>query len=79
VFKFLIDNIFVVFGNQFFQQTVGMSMGTNCAPLLADLYLYSYEAELVQNSDKPLVLALNLIQHLDTCIDDVCNMQKCDC
>ena len=24
-------------------------MGTNCAPLLADLFLYSYEAEFVQN------------------------------
>ena len=23
-------------------------MGTNCAPLLADLFLYSYEAEFVQ-------------------------------
>jgi hypothetical protein len=41
---FLIDNIFVVFGNQIFQQTVGIPMGTNCAPLLPDLCLYSYEA-----------------------------------
>jgi hypothetical protein len=24
-------------------------MGTNCAPLLADLFLYLYEAEFVQN------------------------------
>ena len=24
-------------------------MGTNCAPLLADLFLYSYEAEFVQS------------------------------
>ena len=24
-------------------------MGTNCAPLLADLFLYSYESELLQN------------------------------
>ena len=24
-------------------------MGTNCAPLLADLFLYSYEAEFIQN------------------------------
>ena len=27
------------------QQTVGIPMGTNCAPLLADLFLYSYENE----------------------------------
>ena len=44
----LIDNIFVEFGGQVFQQTIGIHMGTNCAPLLADLYLYSYEAEFIQ-------------------------------
>ena len=37
---FLVDNIYVVFGDQVFQQTVGIPMGTNCAPLLADLFLY---------------------------------------
>ena len=45
---FLIDNIYVVFGDQVFQQSVGIPMGTNFAPLLADLFLYSYEAEFVQ-------------------------------
>ena len=24
-------------------------MGTNCAPLLADIFLYSYEAEFIQS------------------------------
>jgi hypothetical protein len=38
----LIDNIFVSFGGIRFQQVVGIPMGTNCAPLLADLFLYSY-------------------------------------
>ena len=37
------------FGGRIFQQTVGKPMGTNCAPLLADLLLYSYEAESVQS------------------------------
>jgi hypothetical protein len=40
--EFLIDNIFVSFGGTLFQQVVGISMGTNCAPLLADLFLYSH-------------------------------------
>ena len=42
--NFLIDNIFVKFGGMTFQQSSGIPMGTNCAPLLADLFLYSYEA-----------------------------------
>ena len=46
--EFFIDNIFVSFGGTLFQQVVGIPMGTNCAPLLADLFLYSYESEFLQ-------------------------------
>ena len=46
--EFLIDNIFVSFRGILFQQVVGIPMGTNCAPLLADLFLYTYESELLQ-------------------------------
>jgi hypothetical protein len=46
--EFLIDNIFVIFGGRVFQQTVGIPMGTNCVPLLADLFLYSYETDFIQ-------------------------------
>ena len=45
MFEFLVDNIFVAFAGKVFQQIVGIPMGTNCAPLLADIFLYSYEAE----------------------------------
>jgi hypothetical protein len=37
--EFIIDNIFVVVGGQVFQQSVGIPMGMNCAPWLADLFL----------------------------------------
>ena len=37
------------FCGRIFQQTIGIPMGTNCVPLLADLFLYSYEAEFVQS------------------------------
>ena len=46
--EFLIDNIFVECGGVIFQQVIGIPMGTNCAPSLADLFLYSYEAEFIQ-------------------------------
>jgi hypothetical protein len=48
ILEFLIDNIFVSFGGILFQQVVGIPMGTNCAPLLAELFLYSYESEFLQ-------------------------------
>ena len=47
--ELLVDNIFVVFAGKVFQQTVGIPMGTNCAPLLADIFLYSYEADFIQS------------------------------
>ena len=52
---FLIDDIYVECGGHIFQQVIGIPMGTNCAPLLADLFLYSYEADFIQSllkSDK---------------------------
>ena len=50
--EFLIDNIFAMFGGRVFQQRVGIPMGTNCAPLLANLFLYSYEADFIQGLPK---------------------------
>ena len=40
--EFLFDNIFVVFAGKVFKQTVGIPIVTNCAPLLVDIFLYSY-------------------------------------
>lgn len=52
-----------VFRDQVFQQSVGIHTGTNCAPLLADLFLFSYEAEfiqkLLQEKNKALDMAFN--------------------
>ena len=45
---FLVDNIFVEFGGRLFQQIVGIPMETGCVPLLAYLYLFSYESEFLQ-------------------------------
>ena len=50
--EFLVDNIFVVFAGKVLKQIFGIPMGTNCAPLLhfvADIFLYSYEAEFIQS------------------------------
>ena len=39
------ENIYVQFDGMVYQQIVGIPMGTNCAPLLADLFLYCYERD----------------------------------
>ena len=33
---YLLDNIFIRFGSKLYRQIVGIPMGTNCAPLVAD-------------------------------------------
>ena len=37
------DNIYIRFGTKLYRQIVGIPMGTNCAPLVADLFLFCYE------------------------------------
>ena len=40
---FLLDNIYTRFGSKLYKQIVGIPMRTNCAPLVADLFLFCYE------------------------------------
>ena len=42
---YLLDNIFIRFGSKLYRQIVGIPMGTNCAPLAADLFLFCYERD----------------------------------
>ena len=49
---FLMENIYVQFGDMLYQQIVGIPMGTNCAPLIADLFLYCYERSFMSNLQK---------------------------
>jgi len=52
----------IPFGGRVFQQTIGIPMGTNCAPLLVDLFLHAYEADFLQkilkNKDRKLAQTL---------------------
>ena len=44
---FLLDNIYISFGSKLYRQIVGIPMDTNCAPLVADLFLFCYERDLM--------------------------------
>ena len=52
LFTFLMENIYVQFDGMVYQQIVGIPMGTNCAPLIADLFLYCYERDFMSNLQK---------------------------
>jgi hypothetical protein len=48
----LIDNTFVTIGCSVFKQVIGIPMGTDCAPYLANLFLYSYEFDFLNDTLK---------------------------
>ena len=49
VLTFLLDNIFIRFGTKLYRQVVVIPMGTNCAPLVADLFLFCYKRDFVMS------------------------------
>ena len=40
---YLLDNIFIRFGSKLYRKIVCIPVGNNCAPLVADLFLFCYE------------------------------------
>ena len=47
--SYLLDNIYIRFGTKLYRQIVGIPMGTNCASLVADLFLYCYERDFMDS------------------------------
>ena len=67
---FLLDNIDIRFGTKLFRQIVGIPMGTNCAPLVADLFLFCYERDFmmilsVENQYEVIEAFSSLSRYLD--------------
>ena len=60
---FLLDNIYIKFGSKLYRQIVGILMGTNCSPLVADLFLVCYEGDfmlsLSENNQSGVIEAFN--------------------
>ena len=74
---FLLDNIFVRYGNAIYRQVIGIPMGTNCAPLVADLFLYCYERDfmlsLKPDSQADVIKAFNDTSRY---LDDIFNIDN---
>src|ERR1700722_17486519 len=45
----LVNNTYISVGKKIYQQIIGIPMGTDCAPYLANLYLFSYEFRFMNN------------------------------
>ena len=73
MFKFLMNNIFVKFGRKIYQQVIGIPMGCDCAPKIADLFLYWYEHNYISEAvDNPNLQAIvHILKYCSRYIDDL--------
>ena len=60
---YLLDNIYIRFGTKLYRQIVGIPMGSNCAPLVAD-FLFCFERDFM--TSRFLILSkLRLLKQLN--------------
>ena len=73
----MLDNIFVLFGNKLYRQVVGIPLGTNCAPLVADLFLFSYERDFMMSlSDDKQADVINAFNTTSRYLADILNINN---
>ena len=74
---YLLDNIFIRFGSKLYRQIDGIPMGTDCAPLVADLFLFCYERDfmlsLSDNNQADIIEAFNSSSRY---LDDLLNIEN---
>ena len=74
---YLLDNIFIRFGTKLYRQTIGIPMGTNCAPLVADLFRFCYERDFMKSLSREnqadIIEAFNSTSRY---LDDLLNIEN---
>ena len=74
---YLLVKIFIRFGSKSYGQIVGIPMGTYCAPLVADLFLFCYERDfmssLSDNNQADIIEAFNSTSRY---LDDLLNIDN---
>ena len=72
---FLLDNFFIQFGTKLYRQVVGIPWCTNCATLVADLFLFCYERDFMMSlSDDKQIDVIDAFNTTSRYLDDVLNI-----
>ena len=73
----ILDNISIRFGSKLYRQIVGIPMGTNCAPLSADLFLFCYEKDFMLSlSDDNQTDIIEAFNSTSRYLDDLLNIDN---
>ena len=71
------DNIYIRFGTKLYRQIVGIPMGTNCAALVADLFLFCYERDFMTSlSDVKQAEIIEAFKSTSRYLDDLLNIDN---
>ena len=74
---FLLDNIFIRLGTKLYRQVVGIPMGTDCTPLVANLFLFCYERDfMVSLSDDKQADVIDAFNTTTRYLDDILNIHN---
>ena len=74
---YLLDNIFIRFGTKLYRQTIAIPMGTNCAPLVVDLFLFCYERDFMKSlSSENQVDIIEAFNSTSRYLDDLFNIDN---
>ena len=71
LFRFLINNIYVKFRGNVYRQVVGIPMGCDCAPQVADLFLYWYEYYYITKGVDSKNHVIHFLKYASRYIDDL--------
>ena len=73
----LLDNIFIRFGTKLYRQVVGIPMGINSTPLVADLFLFCYEWDFMMSlSDNKQAEVIDAFNTTSRYMDDILNINN---
>ena len=74
---YLLDNIYIRFGTKVYRQIVSFTMGTNCVPLVADLFLFCYEKDFMTSlSDVKQAEIIEAFKSTSRYLDDLLNIDN---
>ena len=72
--KYAIENAFFQVGDKVFRQKIGIPIGSDPAPFLANLFLYVYESKFISNLIKSDPARARKFRHIFRFIDDLISL-----
>ena len=74
--EYLIDNIYVSIGNKVYRQCIGIPMGMDCTPLVANVFPFYYEHKYMRNLIRSNLMLAKRFSNTMRYIDDLLTLNN---